>query len=109
MARRYRPAAVFIFTSSNKVYGHLASSFPRVEKELRWKLDPTHPYADHGIDETMSIDQSMHSLFGASKMAADAMVEEYGGYFGLQTACFGGGCLAGPGHSGAMLYGCLAY
>lgn len=109
MARRYCPAAVFIFTSSNKVYGDLPNSLPRVEKELRWELDPTHPYADHGIDETMSIDQSMHSLFGASKVAADVMVQEYGRYFGMKTACFRGGCLTGPGHSGAMLHGFLAY
>jgi CDP-paratose 2-epimerase len=109
MARRYCPNAVFIFTSTNKVYGDLPNSLPRVEKELRWELEAAHPYAEHGIDETMSIDQSKHSLFGASKVAADVMVQEYGRYFGMRTACFRGGCLTGPGHSGAMLHGFLAY
>jgi len=109
MTRRYCPSAVFVFTSTNKVYGDLPNSLPRVEKETRWELDPRHPYAEHGIDETMSIDQSKHSLFGASKVAADVMVQEYGRYFGMKTACFRGGCLTGPGHSGAMLHGFLAY
>lgn len=108
-ARHHCPKAVFIFTSTNKVYGDLPNFLPRVEKELRWELEPTHPYAEHGIDETMSIDQSKHSLFGASKVAADVMVQEYGRYFGMKTACFRGGCLTGPGHSGAMLHGFLAY
>ena len=109
MTRRYCPDAVFIFTSTNKVYGDLPNSLPLVENELRWELELTHPYAEHGIDETMSIDQSKHSLFGASKVAADVMVQEYGRYFGMKTACFRGGCLTGPGHSGAMLHGFLAY
>ena len=109
MTRRYCSAAVFIFTSTNKVYGDLPNSLPLVENELRWELEPTHPYAEHGIDETMSIDKSKHSLFGASKVAADVMVQEYGRYFGMKTACFRGGCLTGPGHSGAMLHGFLAY
>jgi CDP-paratose 2-epimerase len=109
MTRRHCPDAGFIYTSTNKVYGDLPNSLPLVEKELRWELEPTHPYAEHGIDETMSIDQSKHSLFGASKVAADVMVQEYGRYFGMKTACFRGGCLTGPGHSGAMLHGFLAY
>lgn len=109
MTRRYCPAAVFIFTSTNKVYGDLPNSLPLVENELRWELEPTHPYAEYGIDETMSVDQCKHSLFGASKLAADVMVQEYGRYFGMKTACFRGGCLTGPGHSGAMLHGFLAY
>lgn len=109
MTRRYCPDAAFIFASTNKVYGDLPNFLPRVEKEMRWELEPTHPYAEHGIDETMSIDQSKHSLFGASKVAADVMVQEYGRYFGMKTACFRGGCLTGPGHSGAMLHGFLAY
>lgn len=109
MTRRYCPTAVFIFTSTNKVYGDAPNSLSFVEKETRWELEPTYPYAEHGIDETMSIDQSKHSLFGASKVAADVMVQEYGRYFGIKTACFRGGCLTGPGHSGAMLHGFLAY
>ena len=103
------PNATFIFTSTNKVYGDLPNSLPLVEKESRWELDEAHEYAQHGIDETMSIDQSKHSLFGASKLAADVLVQEYGRYFGMNTACFRGGCLTGPTHSGAELHGFLAY
>ena len=80
-----------------------------VELETRWELSPEHPYAEHGIDESMSIDASTHSLFGVSKASADLMVQEFGRYFGLKTACFRGGCLTGPGHSGAMLHGFLSY
>ena len=109
MVRLYCPKAVFIFTSTNKVYGDLPNFLPRVEKETRWELETIHPYAEHGIDETMSIDQSKHSIFGASKVAADVMVQEYGRYFEMKTAIFRGGCLTGPGHSGAMLHGFLAY
>jgi len=101
--------AVFLFTSTNKVYGDTPNRLPRVEKETRWELDPSHPFAEHGIDESMSIDTSLHSLFGASKLAADVMVQEYGRYFGMKTACFRGGCLTGPGHSGAELHGFLSY
>ena len=106
--RRYAPEAVFIFTSTNKVYGDTPNYLPIVERETRWEIEPSHPYAD-GIDESMSIDQSMHSIFGASKVAADVMVQEYGRYFGMRTACFRGGCLTGPDHSGAELHGFLAY
>lgn len=109
MTRQHCPAAVFIFTSTNKVYGDTPNQLPLVEKELRWELAPEHPYAQHGIDEHMSIDQSKHSLFGASKVAADVLVQEYGRYFGLRTACFRGGCLTGPGHSGTQLHGFLSY
>lgn len=109
MARQYCPKAVFIFTSTNKVYGDLPNFLPRVERETRWELEETHHFAKHGIDETMSIDQSKHSLFGASKLAADVMVQEYGRYFDMKTAVFRGGCLTGPGHSGTMLHGFLAY
>ncbi|HRZ82546.1 MAG TPA: NAD-dependent epimerase/dehydratase family protein, partial [Candidatus Hydrogenedentes bacterium] len=103
------PDAVFIFTSTNKVYGDTPNRLPLVELETRWEVDPSHPYAAHGIDETMSIDQTKHSLFGASKVAADVLVQEYGRYFGMKTAVFRGGCLTGPGHSGAELHGFLAY
>jgi CDP-paratose 2-epimerase len=75
----------------------------------RWEVDPSHPFAAHGIDESMSIDKSKHSLFGASKVAADVLVQEYGRYFGLKTGLFRGGCLTGPAHSGAELHGFLAF
>lgn len=109
MTRRYCPDAVFIFTSTNKVYGDMPNTLPLVEQETRWEVDPSHPFAEHGIDESMSIDHSKHSLFGASKVAADVMVQEYGRYFGIKTACFRGGCLTGPGHSPTKLHGFLAY
>jgi CDP-paratose 2-epimerase len=109
MVRRHCPEAVFQFTSTNKVYGDTPNRLPLVELESRWELDPAHPWHAHGIDESMSIDASMHSVFGASKVAADVLVQEYGRYFGLKTACFRGGCLTGPGHSGAQLHGFLAY
>ncbi len=106
--RKHAPHAVFIFTSTNKVYGDAPNRLPLVEQETRWELDPKHPY-QAGIDEQMSIDQSKHSLFGASKVAADVLVQEYGRYFGMKTVCFRGGCLTGPGHAGAELHGFLAY
>jgi len=108
MTRQHCPEAVFIFTSTNKVYGDTPNSLPLVELETRWELQ-NHPYAAHGIDEQMSIDQSKHSLFGASKVAADVMVQEYGRYFGLKTGVYRGGCLTGPAHSGTELHGFLAY
>ncbi|HEX8475870.1 MAG TPA: NAD-dependent epimerase/dehydratase family protein [Pyrinomonadaceae bacterium] len=107
--RRFAPDATFIFTSTNKVYGDTPNELPLVEQETRWELDPAHPYAQHGIDETMSIDQSKHSLFGVSKVAADVLAQEYGRYFGIKTGTFRGGCLTGPAHSGAELHGFLAY
>jgi CDP-paratose 2-epimerase len=106
--RQYAPDAVFIFTSTNKVYGDTPNRLPLVELDQRWEIDPAHTYAG-GIREDMSIDQTMHSLFGASKVAADVLVQEYGRYFGLRTACFRGGCLTGPNHSGTQLHGFLAY
>jgi CDP-paratose 2-epimerase len=107
--RECSPDAVFIFTSTNKVYGDAPNFLPLVETETRWECGPDHPYAEHGIDESMSIDQSKHSVFGASKVAADVMCQEYGRYFGIKTAVFRGGCLTGPSHSGAELHGFLAY
>jgi len=107
--RRYAPDAAFIFTSTNKVYGDTPNNLPLVEKETRWELDEAHPYYEFGIDETMTLDQSKHSLFGASKVAADILTQEYGRYFGLKTVAFRGGCLTGPAHSGAELHGFLAY
>jgi CDP-paratose 2-epimerase len=107
--RLHCPDAAFIFTSTNKVYGDTPNYLPLVEHETRWELDPSHPYCAHGIDETMTIDQSKHSLFGASKVAADILTQEYGRYFGLKTGTFRGGCLTGPAHSGTELHGFLAY
>jgi CDP-paratose 2-epimerase len=106
--RRFCPEAVFAFTSTNKVYGDTPNYLPLIEQETRWEIDPHHAYQG-GIDETMSIDQSKHSLFGASKVAADVLVQEYGRYFGMRTSCFRGGCLTGPNHSGAKLHGFLSY
>lgn len=106
--RQYAPEAVFIFTSTNKVYGDTPNRLPLVELEYRWEIEPGHTY-EPGIREDMSIDQTLHSLFGASKVAADVLVQEYGRYFGLKSGCFRGGCLTGPTHSGAELHGFLAY
>ena len=106
--RLYAPEAVFIFTSTNKVYGDTPNRLPLIELEKRWEIDPAHAYAV-GIDESMSIDQTKHSLFGASKVAADVLVQEYGRYFGMKTGIFRGGCLTGPGHAGTELHGFLAY
>jgi len=106
--RLYAPEAVFIFTSTNKVYGDTPNSLPYVELEKRWELEEGHRWHG-GIDETMSIDTSLHSLFGASKVAADVLAQEYGRYFDLRTACFRGGTLTGPNHAAAELHGFLAY
>ncbi len=106
--RQNCPEAVFIFTSTNKVYGDTPNRLPLIEQELRWEIDPSHEF-NNGIPESMSIDSSLHSLFGASKVAADILVQEYGRYFGMKTATFRGGCLTGPNHSGAKLHGFLAY
>ena len=108
-ARKNCPAAVFIFTSTNKVYGDTPNFLPLVETETRWEIDTAHPFYQFGIDETMSIDHSKHSLFGASKVAADILTQEYGKYFGMKTGVFRGGCLTGPAHNGAELHGFLAY
>ena len=106
--RTHCPTAPFIFTSTNKVYGDTPNSLPLVELERRWEIDPTHTYVG-GIREDMSIDHSLHSVFGASKVAADVMVQEFGRYFDMPTACFRGGTLTGPNHSAAELHGFLAY
>jgi CDP-paratose 2-epimerase len=107
--RLHSPEAVFIFTSTNKVYGDNPNLLPLIEQKTRWEIDPSHRFAKQGIDETMSIDQTKHSLFGSSKVAADILVQEYGRYFQLKTAAFRGGCLTGPGHAGAELHGFLSY
>jgi CDP-paratose 2-epimerase len=105
--RRTAPETVFVHMSTNKVYGDRPNTLPLVEKETRW--DYADPADWDGIDETMSLDGSQHSLFGASKVAADVMVQEYGRYFGLRTCCLRGGCLTGPNHSGVELHGFLSY
>lgn len=106
-ARRYCPESPFIHMSTNKVYGDAPNQIPMIELDTRWD------YADgaytNGIDESFTIDQSKHSLFGASKVAADIMVQEYGRYFGMPTVCLRGGCLTGPNHSGVELHGFLSY
>jgi CDP-paratose 2-epimerase len=109
MARLHCEKAVFIFTSTNKVYGDNPNFLPLIEHDLRWEIDQNHAYFKDGIDENMSIDHTKHSIFGASKVAADVLVQEYGRYFGMNTAVFRGGCLTGPNHSGAQLHGFLAY
>lgn len=107
--RKFCPEAVFIFTSTNKVYGDTPNFLPLIELEKRWDISKDHKYYKNGIDEKMSIDQTKHSLFGASKVAADILVQEYGRYFSMKTGIFRGGCLTGPGHSGTELHGFLAY
>ena len=109
MTRKHCPEAVFIFTSTNKVYGDTPNRLPLIELDTRWEIDEQHPYFAKGIDENMSIDHTKHSLFGASKVAADVLVQEYGRYFGMKTGIFRGGCLTGPNHSGAKLHGFLSY
>ena len=106
--RQVCPEAAFIFTSTNKVYGDAPNSLPLVELDTRFEVDPSHTYVD-GIREDMSIDSCLHSVFGASKVAADVMVQEYGRYFDLKTTVFRGGTLTGPNHSAAELHGFLAY
>src|SRR6478736_1721473 len=106
--RRHSPDATFVFASTNKVYGDRPNTLPFIELETRLELPDDHEYYA-GIPTTFSIDQSLHSLFGVSKAAADLLVQEYGRYFGLPTVCFRGGCLTGPNHSGAELHGFLAY
>lgn len=107
-SRRYACDTPFIFTSTNKVYGDKPNYLPLIELENRWEIDSNHPYVS-GITEEMSIDQTLHSLFGASKVAADILVQEYGRYFQMPTVCFRGGCLTGPHHAGTQLHGFLAY
>lgn len=107
--RKHCPNATFIYTSTNKVYGDTPNKLPLVELEKRYEIDESHCFYKNGIDESMSIDQSKHSIFGVSKLSADVMVQEYGKYFGLNTGVFRGGCLTGPNHSGTKLHGFLAY
>jgi CDP-paratose 2-epimerase len=105
--RRYRPETPFVHMSTNKVYGDAPNRLPLVEEAKRWDYADAH--REHGIPESFPVDQSLHSLFGASKVAADVMVQEYGRYFGMPTCCLRGGCLTGPNHSGVELHGFLSY
>ncbi len=107
-ARAHAPDATFVFCSTNKVYGDLPNALPLQELPTRLELPEDHPYYE-GIDTTMSIDRSTHSLFGVSKTAADLLVQEYGRYFEMPTVCFRAGCLTGPNHAGARLHGFLSY
>lgn len=107
--KNYCPDAIFIFTSTNKVYGDKPNFLPLIEEKSRWSLSPIYPNAENGINEDFGIDNTLHSIFGVSKAAADLMVQEYGKYFGLKTVCFRGGCLTGPNHKGAELHGFLSY
>jgi CDP-paratose 2-epimerase len=107
-ARRHAPNATFVFCSTNKVYGDRPNHLPLIELESRLELPEGHHWHG-GIDTSMSIDRSMHSLFGVSKAAADLLVQEYGRYFDMPTVCFRGGCLTGPNHAGAELHGFLSY
>ena len=105
--RRYNCDVPFVHMSTNKVYGDAPNRIVMKELETRWEYDDEH--YEHGIPETLSIDQSKHSLFGASKVAADVMVQEYGKYFNMPTCSLRGGCLTGPNHSGVELHGFLSY
>jgi CDP-paratose 2-epimerase len=105
--RRHAPEAVFIFMSTNKVYGDGPNHVPLVELETRY--DYQGPKYEHGIAEDFSIDRCLHSLFGVSKVAADVLTQEYGRYFGMKTGVFRGGCLTGPHHAGVELHGFLNY
>jgi CDP-paratose 2-epimerase len=107
--RKFSPAAVFIYMSTNKVYGDFTNQFHYIETETRWNLDQNSEYAKKGFDESITVDNSMHSLFGVSKLSADLLVQEYGRYYSLQTSCLRGGCLSGPTHKGAELHGFLSY
>ena len=107
--RKFCAKAVFIFTSTNKVYGDRPNNLPLVETPTRWEISKDHQYNNKGINEEMSIDASTHSLFGVSKLSADVMCQEYGKYFKMKIGVFRGGCLTGSGHSGVELHGFLSY
>src|SRR5262245_15167448 len=105
--RQKSPESVFVHMSTNKVYGDRPNTIRMKELETRWDYDD--PHYEFGIAEDLSIDQSLHSLFGASKLSGDVLVQEYGKYFNLPTCCLRGGCLTGPNHSGVELHGFLSY
>ena len=105
MVRKHTPESVFVYLSTNKVYGDTPNFLPLVEKETRYECE----VLPHGIDETMSVDNAMHSPFGVSKLAGDLYVQEYTRYFGMKTGLFRCGCITGAKHSGAELHGFLSY
>jgi CDP-paratose 2-epimerase len=109
LTRKRRPDAVFVYVSTNKVYGDTPNRLPLVELATRWEVDPAHPWARNGIPEEMSIDGTLHSLFGCSKLSADVLVQEYGRYFGLKTGVFRCGCITGGAHAAVEQHGFLAY
>ncbi len=109
MVRKYSPDACFIFMSSNKVYGDTVNKLPLIELEKRWELVSNHKYYKNGVDESMSIDQSTHSIYGANKLSADIFVQEYGLNFGIKTVSFRCGCITGSRHAGVKEHGFLAY
>jgi CDP-paratose 2-epimerase len=109
LTRIYSKESCFIYTSTNKVYGDNPNSLPLIEGGLRYEIDNTHNFYTNGINESMSIDYTKHSLFGVSKLSADILVQEYGKYFNMNTVCFRGGCLTGPQHKGSELHGFLSY
>ncbi len=109
LCRLYCPETTFIFTSTNKVYGDLPNQFQYLEKDLRYDLKKNNFFFRKGFNETLSVDNSTHSIFGANKLGADILVQEYGKYFNMKTVCFRGGCLTGSNHSGAELHGFLSY
>lgn len=107
--RQHAPEATFIFMSTNKVYGDSCNRLPLVEQPMRYKFSPDSPAGRYGLGEWMATDQTRHSIFGASKLAADVLVQEYGRTYGMKTVCFRAGCLTGGDHAGAELHGFLAY
>jgi CDP-paratose 2-epimerase len=109
LTRKHCPEAAFIFMSTNKVYGDAPNAIPYVEFDTRYELSEESPFSKDGINESLTIDNSLHSLFGVSKASADLLVQEYGRYFGLKTVAFRGGCLTGPLHQGAEMHGFLSY
>lgn len=109
LTRNYSPHAVFIFCSTNKVYGDKPNYLPLVELDHRLEINTEHEYYKFGVPETFEVDNTMHSLFGVSKLSADFLVQEYGKYFDIKTGVFRGGCLTGPNHSSAELHGFLSY
>ena len=109
LTRIYCKESCFIYTSTNKVYGDNPNNLPLIERDLRYEIDSTHNFYTNGINESMSIDYTKHSLFGVSKLSADILVQEYGKYFNMNTVCFRGGCLTGPQHKGSELHGFLSY
>jgi CDP-paratose 2-epimerase len=109
LAQEFAPEAVFIFTSTNKVYGDTPNQLPLEEHATRWEPSSSHMYAEHGVDEAMTLDQSLHTPFGISKVSADLLVQEFGRYYGLRTVTFRAGCITGSGHAAAELHGFLAY